>query len=97
MAAINTLSDKAIKAAIKQAEEAGKPQTVNDGGGLLMIARPEGVGWWRLRYWMATRENRLSLGVYPEVTLAMARQRRDEAKRQIAEVNRPGFRGGPLV
>jgi integrase len=85
MAAINTLSDKAIKAAIKQAEEAGKPQTVNDGGGLLMIARPEGVGWWRLRYWMATRENRLSLGVYPEVTLAMARQRRDEAKRQIAE------------
>lgn len=85
MPATNTLSDKAIRAAIKQAADANKPHTVNDGGGLLLIARPDGVGWWRLRYWMDTRENRLSLGVYPEVTLAMARQRRDEAKRQIAE------------
>ncbi len=85
MAAINLLSDKALRAAIKQASEEGKPKTVNDGGGLLMIARPDGVGWWRLRYWMDTRENRLSLGVFPEVSLAVARQRRDEAKRQIAE------------
>lgn len=85
MAAINLLSDKALRAAIKQASEDGKPKTVNDGGGLLMIARPDGVGWWRLRYWMDTRENRLSLGVFPDVSLAVARQRRDEAKRQIAE------------
>lgn len=85
MPATNTLSDKAIRAAIKQAADANKALTVNDGGGLLLIARPEGVGWWRLRYWMDTRENRLSLGVFPEVSLAMARQRRDEAKRQIAE------------
>lgn len=85
MPPINTLSDKAIRAAIKAAAESGKASTINDGGGLLMIARPEGVGWWRLRYWMATRENRLSLGVFPDVGLAAARQRRDEAKRQIAE------------
>lgn len=85
MAAINLLSDKALRAAIKQASDDGKPKTVNDGGGLLMIARPDGVGWWRLRYWMDTRENRLSLGVFPDVSLAVARQRRDEAKRQIAE------------
>jgi hypothetical protein len=42
MAATNTLSDKAIRAAIKAAADAGKPKTVNDGGGLLLIARPDG-------------------------------------------------------
>lgn len=85
MPPINTLTDKAIRAAIKTAGDTGKGATLNDGGGLLLIARPDGVGWWRLRYWMATRENRLSLGVFPEVGLAAARQRRDEAKRLIAD------------
>jgi len=85
MAATNILSDKAVRAAIKTAEATGKASTINDGGGLLLIARPDGVGWWRLRYWMATRENRLSLGVFPEVGLAAARQRRDDAKRLIAD------------
>lgn len=85
MPAINTLTDKAIRAAIKAAGESGKASTINDGGGLLLIARPDGVGWWRLRYWIDTRENRLSLGVFPEVGLAAARQRRDEAKRLIAD------------
>jgi len=43
MAAINTLSHKAVEAAIKAAAERGKPATVNDGGGLSMIARPDGA------------------------------------------------------
>lgn len=45
MPATNTLSDKAIRAAIKAATETGKAATINDGGGLLLIARPDGVGW----------------------------------------------------
>ena len=84
MAASSTLSDKAIKAAIKKAGLTGKPATVNDGGGLSLICRPDGVGWWRLRYWIASRENRLSLGTYPEVSLADARVRRDDARKLIA-------------
>jgi integrase len=84
MTASNTLSDKSIKAAIKAAGDAGKPTTINDGGGLSLICRPDGVGWWRLRYWIASRENRLSLGTYPEVSLADARKRRDEARKLIA-------------
>ena len=84
MAASNTLSDKAIKAAIKGAGDTGKPATINDGGGLLLICRPDGVGWWRLRYWIASRENRLSLGTYPDVSLADARGRRDDARKLIA-------------
>ena len=84
MAAFSTSSDKTIKAAIKKADATGKPATVNDGGGLSLICRPDGVGWWRLRYWIATRENRLSLGTYPEVSLADARTRRNDARKLIA-------------
>ena len=82
--AANTLSDKAVRAALKKAIEAGKPITINDGDGLTLIARPDGTGWWRLRYWIASRENRLSLGTYPDVSLADARGRRDEARKLIA-------------
>lgn len=82
--ATNTLSDKAIRSALKKATEAGKPSTINDGDGLSLIARPDGAGWWRLRYWLDSRENRLSLGTYPDVSLADARGRRDAARKQIA-------------
>ena len=84
MAAINTLADKAIKSALKKAADGGKPVTINDGGGLSLIARPDGAGWWRLRYWIDTRENRLSLGTYPETGLRDARDRRDAARKLIA-------------
>lgn len=85
MAAINTLSHKAVEAAIKAAAERGKPVTINDGGGLSMIARPDGAGWWRFRYWLDSRENRLSLGTYPETGLQAARTRRDEARKLVAD------------
>lgn len=84
MAATNTLSDKAIRAAIKAAPEGNKPRTLNDGGSLSLLVQPTGAAWWRLRYWLAGRENRLSLGVYPEVSLADARARRDGARKLIA-------------
>lgn len=84
MAASNILSDKAIGAALKAATEAGKARKISDGGGLVLEARPNGVGWWRLRYWIAKREGMLSLGTYPEVSLKDARQRRDEARKLIA-------------
>ncbi|MDL2339290.1 MAG: integrase arm-type DNA-binding domain-containing protein [Pseudomonadota bacterium] len=82
--ATNILSDKAIRAALKEAAETGKPKTVKDGDGLSLIARPEGAGWWRLRYWLQSRENRLSMGTYPDVSLADARTRRDAARKLIA-------------
>ncbi len=78
------LHDKTIWAALKMAAETGKPLTINDGDGLTLIARPDGGGWWRLRYWLDRRENRLSLGTYPEVGLADARDRRDAARKLIA-------------
>ena len=84
MAAINALNDKAIKAAIKAAGIAGKSCKLSDGGGLVLEARPNGVGWWRLRYWLSSKEGMLSLGTYPDVPLLLARERRDEARKLVA-------------
>lgn len=84
MAATDTLSDRAVQAAIKAAAAAGKPKKVSDGGGLVLDARPTGAGWWRFRYRFDGREGMLSLGVYPDVSLKDARQRRDEARKLVA-------------
>lgn len=85
MAETNTLSDKAIRAAIKAAVSSGKPSKITDGGGLHMEARPTNVGWWRLRYRFGGKEGMLSLGTYPEISLADARVRRDDKRALIAK------------
>ena len=81
---MDILTDKAIKASLKAATEAGKARRISDGGGLYLEARPTGAGWWRLRYWLDSREGMLSLGTYPETGLRDARIRRDEARKLIA-------------
>ncbi len=82
--ASNLLTEKAIVSALKKARVSGEPATIKDGDGLTLIARPDGTGWWRLRYWLSGRENRLSLGTYPDVPLKLGRDRRDEARKLIA-------------
>ena len=84
MAATDLLSDKGIRAALKAAAESGKASKHVDGAGLHLEARPTGAGWWRFRYRFAGKEGMLSLGTYPEVGLALARQRRAEAREQLA-------------
>ena len=84
MPGVNLLSVKAIEAALKRASAAGKAVSVNDGAGLTLEAQPSGAGWWRLRYWVDGKANRLSLGTYPDTTLALARQKRDEARQGLA-------------
>jgi len=84
MASTDTLSDKAIRAALKAAVETGKTGKLSDGGGLHLETRPTGAGWWRLRYRFGGKEGMLSLGVYPEVPLKLARERRDDARKLIA-------------
>jgi integrase len=84
MASTNTLNDKAIRAALKTAEKTGAAARLTDGGGMRLDVQPNGSGWWRLRYRFGGKEGMLSLGTYPEVPLTLARQRRDEARAQIA-------------
>lgn len=85
MAATDLLSDKAIRAALKTAVESQKASKLPDGAGLHLEARPTGAGWWRFRYRFGGKEGMLSLGTYPEVTLAQARQRRAEVRAQLAQ------------
>ena len=92
MAASNTLTDKAIRAAIKGAVTAGAAVRLADGDGLRVDVQPSGAGWWRLRYRFAGKEGMLSLGTYPAVGLADARARRDEARRLIAAGTDPSER-----
>jgi hypothetical protein len=55
------------------------PAKLFDGGGLYLEVAPAGGKWWRLKYRIAGKEKRLSLGVYPDVGLKLARDRRDDA------------------
>lgn len=78
------LNDKGIRAELAKVREAGKGKTLNDGGGLRLLARPDGSALWRFRYWIAGRENLLSFGAYPVVPLSLARERAAEAAAKVA-------------
>lgn len=71
--------------AIRNAKPSEKPIRLFDGGGLYLEVAPSGGKWWRLKYRFAGKEKRLSLGVYPEIGLKEARDRREEAKRLLGE------------
>ncbi|MFM2347807.1 MAG: hypothetical protein RL654_2560 [Pseudomonadota bacterium] len=71
--------------AIRKAAPGDRPRKVADGGGLYLEIRPTGAKWWRLKYRHGGKEKRISLGVYPDVSLAMARARREEARALLAQ------------
>ncbi|AKZ26091.1 integrase [Ralstonia solanacearum] len=71
--------------AIRNAKPADKPIKLFDGGGLFLHVTPAGQRYWRLKYRFAGKEKLLAIGVYPEVGLKEARDRREEAKRLLGE------------
>jgi len=66
------------------------PKTLFDGGGLFLLITPTGGKLWRFKYRFDGKEKLLAFGIYPEISLADARQRRDEARKQIAHGIDPG-------
>lgn len=62
-----------------------KTYKVFDGRGLYIEVQPNGAKYWRLKYRIHDKERRLAIGVYPYVSLKEAREKREEAKRLIAE------------
>ena len=70
--------------AIRNAKPGPKPARLFDGGGLYLEVAPSGGKWWRLKYRIDGKEKRLSLGVYPDVGLKEARDRRDDARKLLA-------------
>lgn len=69
---------------IRQAKPRQKPYKLADEKGLYIEVAPSGGKWWRLKYRFGGKEKRLSLGIYPDVPLAEARARRDEARTLLA-------------
>jgi integrase len=56
-----------------------------DGRGLYLEIAPSGSRWWRFKYRFAGKEKRISLGVYPDVGLKKARDKREEMRRLVAD------------
>jgi len=88
------LSDTACKNAHKHAKASdGKPFKLSDEKGLFLLVKPQADGWgkwWRFKYRFEGKEKLLSLGTYPETSLAQAREKRDEARKQLAAGIDPG-------
>ena len=81
-----SLSDAKVRNAKPQA----KPYKITDGEGMFLLVTSSGSKYWRLKYHFAGREKLLALGVYPEVSLGDARERRTQARKAIAAGNDPG-------
>lgn len=70
--------------AIRAAKPGPKPIKLSDERGLFLLVQPSGGKLWRLKYRIAGREKKLSLGRYPDVGLKVARERAAEARKLIA-------------
>ncbi len=71
--------------ACRNARKGEKAQKLSDSGGLYLFVTPTGFKSWRLKYRIGKTEKRLILGAYPEMTLRQARDRRDEARKQLRD------------
>ena len=75
---------------IKQAKPGEKIQRLSDEKGLYLEVHPNGSKYWRHKYRFNGKEKRLAYGVYPEVTLKQAREKRDDARKLLAAGVDPG-------
>ncbi|MBR3665216.1 MAG: integrase arm-type DNA-binding domain-containing protein [Desulfovibrio sp.] len=80
-----SLSDKQIKALVPKE----KTYITSDGYGMYLEVTPKGSKRWRMKYRFGGKENRLSFGLYPDVTLAQAREKCQEVRKMISEGTDP--------
>jgi len=69
---------------IRNAKPKEKPYKLEDRGGLFLLVTPAGGKLWRFKFRVVGKEKLLSLGGWPEVTLANARKERDKAWESVA-------------
>ena len=69
--------------AIVNAKPREKPYRLFDGRGLYLEVSPSGGRWWRFKYRFQGKEKRMSLGVFPEVSIKEAREALDDVRRQL--------------
>jgi integrase len=69
---------------IQKARPESKPRKLFDEKGLFLLIHPKGGKWWRFKYRFDGKERLLALGTHPEISLALARELRDEARSLVA-------------
>ncbi len=77
------MSPSAIE--VRNAKPKDKPYKLADEKGMYLEVKPNGSRYWRLKYRIAGKEKLLSLGVYPDVSLAQAGDVRDEARKLLSQ------------
>ena len=75
--------------AIKKARPGDKPVKLSDGKGLYLLVNPVGSKLWRWKYRVLGKEKVMSLGIYPDVSLAQAREGMDKARKILAAGDDP--------
>lgn len=70
--------------AVQAAKPRDKPYKISDGNGLYLLIETSGSKLWRLRYFFDNKEKMLSLGSFPDVGIANAREKRDQARKVLA-------------
>ncbi|PRY70997.1 tyrosine-type recombinase/integrase [Halomonas ventosae] len=78
-------TNKLTATAVRNAKPREKTYRLADGGGMYLEVSPSGGRYWRLKYRLHGKEKRLALGVFPEVSLAEAREARDSSRKLIAQ------------
>jgi len=73
----------------RAAKPDSKQYKIFDGAGLFLLIKPNGNKHWRLKYRINNKEKLLAIGAYPLISLAEARQARDEAKKLISQGEDP--------
>lgn len=76
---------KLTNTACNNAKPKEKPYKMADGGGMYLEVTPSGGRLWRLKYRFGGKEKLLSLGKYPQTTLAEARTKREELKKILSQ------------
>jgi Arm DNA-binding domain len=71
--------------AARKAKPRDRAYKLTDGHGLYLLVTPMGGKYWRLKYRAAGKQKALALGVYPQVTLAEAREKQATARKQISQ------------
>lgn len=75
---------------VRTAKPTDKQYKLTDGSGMHLLVHPNGSKYWRLQYRFDSKQKMLALGVYPDVSLADARTRRDDARNLLANNIDPG-------
>jgi integrase len=71
--------------AVKQAKPKDKAYKLADGAGLFLLVNPKGAKYWRYKYRYGGKEKVLALGVYPEVSLKLAREKHQDARLKLSQ------------